>query len=147
MPYPYGGKQRQVQVDLDPAALRAKGLSGDDVTNAIGAQNLILPAGTEKIGDLEYYIGSTPVPDQLPRLNDLPISAQQRQRGLRARRRPRARRLPAADQHRAPGRQARRADDRAEDRQRLDARHHQRHQGASCRGIQAQAARGIQGRA
>ena len=56
MPYPYGGKQRQVQVDLDPEALRAKGLSGSDVTNAIGAQNLILPAGTEKIGDREYNV-------------------------------------------------------------------------------------------
>ena len=50
-PIPYGGKQRQVQVDLDPQALRARGLSGSDVVTAISAQNLILPAGTEKIGD------------------------------------------------------------------------------------------------
>ena len=56
IPYPYGGKQRQVQVDLDPQALRAKGLSANDVVNAIGAQNLILPAGTQKIGDREYFI-------------------------------------------------------------------------------------------
>ena len=58
MPCPYGGMQRQVQVDLDPDALRAQGLSGNDVTDAIAAQNLILPAGTQKIGDLEYFVGS-----------------------------------------------------------------------------------------
>src|SRR5271168_2902955 len=56
IPFPFGGKQRQVQVDLDPQALRANGLSPNDVVNAIGQQNLILPAGTEKIGPLEYYI-------------------------------------------------------------------------------------------
>jgi multidrug efflux pump subunit AcrB len=55
IPFPYGGKQRQVQIDLDPQALRANGLSPNDVVNAIGQQNLILPAGTEKIGPLEYY--------------------------------------------------------------------------------------------
>src|SRR6202034_3997676 len=54
IPFPYGGKQRQVQVDLDPQALRANALSPNDVVNAIGQQNLILPAGTEKIGPLEY---------------------------------------------------------------------------------------------
>jgi multidrug efflux pump subunit AcrB len=74
-PYPYGGKQRQVQVDLDPQALRAKGLSGSDVTAAIAAQNLILPAGTQKIGDLEYYIGVNASPTQIEELNDLPIIA------------------------------------------------------------------------
>jgi multidrug efflux pump subunit AcrB len=52
IPYPYGGKQRQVQVDLDAQALRSKGLSGSDVVAAIAAQNLIIPAGTQKIGDL-----------------------------------------------------------------------------------------------
>src|SRR5215471_10082922 len=54
IPYPYGGKQRQVQVDLDVNALQSKGLSAVDVVNAISAQNLILPAGTSKIGALEY---------------------------------------------------------------------------------------------
>jgi multidrug efflux pump subunit AcrB len=75
IPYPYGGKQRQVQVDLDPEALRAKGLSGSDVTAAIAAQNLILPAGTQKIGDLEYYIGINASPTRIEELNDLPIRA------------------------------------------------------------------------
>ena len=50
IPYPYGGKQRQIQVDLDLHALQARGLSASDVVNAISAQNLILPAGTAKIG-------------------------------------------------------------------------------------------------
>ena len=47
MPFPYGGKQRQVQVDLDPHAMSANGLSASDVVNAIGQQNLIIPAGTQ----------------------------------------------------------------------------------------------------
>src|SRR5467141_5147105 len=53
IPYPYGGKQRQIQVDLNTAALQAKGLSPLDVVNAVGVQNLILPSGTTKIGPLE----------------------------------------------------------------------------------------------
>ena len=53
IPYSYGGKQRQVQVDLDTQALQAKGLAPSDVTNAIGRQNLILPSGTTKIGQFE----------------------------------------------------------------------------------------------
>ncbi len=73
LPYPYGGKQRQVQVDIDPAALRAKGLSGADVSNAIGAQNLALPAGTEKIGDIEYNVKLNSSPLAVRELNDLPI--------------------------------------------------------------------------
>jgi multidrug efflux pump subunit AcrB len=75
VPYPYGGKQRQVQVDLDPQALRSRGLSGNDVTAAIAAQNLILPAGTQKMGDLEYYIGLNASPLKIEEMNDLPIRA------------------------------------------------------------------------
>ena len=75
IPYPYGGKQRQVQVDLNPQALRSRGLSGNDVVSAITAQNLILPAGTEKIGDLEYFIGVNASPLKVEEMNDLPISA------------------------------------------------------------------------
>jgi CzcA family heavy metal efflux pump len=73
LPFPYGGKQRQVQVDLDPQALRARGLSGSDVTSAIAAQNLVLPAGTEKIGGLEYFIKLNASPTKLEELNDVPI--------------------------------------------------------------------------
>ncbi|MGO9935210.1 MAG: efflux RND transporter permease subunit [Steroidobacteraceae bacterium] len=74
-PYPFGGKQRQVQVDLDPQALRANGLSANDVVAAIGAQNLILPAGTEKIGPLEYFIKLNASPTKIEELNNLPIRA------------------------------------------------------------------------
>jgi multidrug efflux pump subunit AcrB len=75
IPFPFGGKQRQVQVDLDPQALRAHGLSGNDVVAAIGAQNLILPAGTQKIGPLEYFIKLNASPTQIEDLNNLPIRA------------------------------------------------------------------------
>src|SRR5215472_12165077 len=74
MPYPYGGLQRQVQADLDPAALRATGLSGNDVTAAIGAQNSILPAGTQKIGEREYFVTVNANPRTVAELNDLPIT-------------------------------------------------------------------------
>ena len=74
MPYPYGGLQRQVQVDLNPDALRAQGLSGNDVTNAIGSQNSILPAGTQKIGDREYFVSVNSNPRTVAELNDLPIT-------------------------------------------------------------------------
>jgi CzcA family heavy metal efflux pump len=73
IPFPYGGKQRQVQVDLDQAAMQAKGVSAQDVANAIGAQNLILPAGTEKIGLYEYNVKLNASPKALTELNDLPV--------------------------------------------------------------------------
>ena len=75
VPFPYGGKMRQVQVDLNPQALRARGLSGNDVVNAIAAQNLIIPAGTQKMGELEYFIGLNASPARIEELNDLPIGA------------------------------------------------------------------------
>jgi multidrug efflux pump subunit AcrB len=75
IPYPYGGKQRQVQVDLDPAQLRARGLAASDVVNAIGSQNLILPAGTEKIDTKEYFVKLNASPTLIEQLNDLPIHA------------------------------------------------------------------------
>ncbi|HEY7096980.1 MAG TPA: efflux RND transporter permease subunit [Terriglobales bacterium] len=73
IPYPYGGKQRQVQVDLDTNALQAKGLAPIDVVNAISAQNLILPAGTSKIGSFEYNVDLNGSPQTVAELNDLPI--------------------------------------------------------------------------
>ncbi|TLZ29771.1 MAG: efflux RND transporter permease subunit, partial [Gammaproteobacteria bacterium] len=74
MPWPYGGLQRQVQVDLDPDALRAHGLSGNDVTAAFTVQNSILPAGTEKIGDREYFVSVNANPKTVAELNDLPVA-------------------------------------------------------------------------
>ena len=56
IPYPYGGKSRQIQIDLDSNAMQARGLSGQDVANALANQNLITPVGTEKIGQFEYTI-------------------------------------------------------------------------------------------
>jgi len=73
IPWPYGGKQRQVQVDLDTTALQSKGLSPVDVVNALGAQNLILPAGTSKIGQYEYDVEANGSPLTTSELNDLPI--------------------------------------------------------------------------
>ena len=75
VPSPYGGKNRQVQVDLDMQALRSKGLVPDDVSNAILKQNLILPAGTEKMGMFEYNVLLNASPDVLDDLNDLPIKS------------------------------------------------------------------------
>ncbi len=76
LPNPYGGKQRQIQVDLDQQKLQALGLSAQDVSNAIGAQNLILPAGTEKIGAYEYNVKLNASPTIVDQLNDLPIKVQ-----------------------------------------------------------------------
>ena len=73
IPYPYGGKQRQVQVDLDTTALQAKGLSPADVVNALGSQNLILPGGTSKIGSYEYSVETNGSPLTTAELNDLPV--------------------------------------------------------------------------
>src|SRR6266566_1979544 len=75
VPYPYGGKQRQVQVDLNTAALQSKGLSPLDVVNAISAQNLILPSGTAKIGKFEYNVDMNGSPATIAGLNNLPIKA------------------------------------------------------------------------
>jgi len=73
VPLPYGGKARQVMVDLDLTKLYAKGLSPSDVSNALNAQNLILPSGTEKIGEREYNVRLNSSPLDLMVLNDLPI--------------------------------------------------------------------------
>ena len=73
MPWPYGGKFRQVQIDIDPQAMRARGLSGQDVANALAAQNLIIPVGTQKIGTFEYAINLNNAPSVIKTLGDLPI--------------------------------------------------------------------------
>src|ERR1700753_2414475 len=75
IPYPCGGKQRQVQIDLNLPALQARGLSGQDVSNALAAQNLITPVGTQKIGGFEYNIQLNNSPLQIEDLGNLPIRA------------------------------------------------------------------------
>ncbi len=73
IPGPYGGKFRQVQVDLNEQALQSKGLSPADVTTAIGNQNLILPSGTMKLGRFEYQVETNSAPTTIQGMNDLPI--------------------------------------------------------------------------
>lgn len=73
VPVPYGGKPRQIMVDIDGPALYAKGLSATDVSQAINAQNLVLPAGTAKLGTREYNVRLNSSPDSVAALNDLPI--------------------------------------------------------------------------
>jgi multidrug efflux pump subunit AcrB len=76
VPYPYGGKQRQVQVDLNTTALQSKGLSPLDVVNAISLQNLVLPTGTSKIGPKEYEVAiPNAAPQTIADLNRIPIKA------------------------------------------------------------------------
>src|SRR5260221_202871 len=72
-PFPYGGKQRIVSVDIDPTALQAKGLSAVDIVNAVNVQNLILPTGTAKLGTLEYNVEMNGSPQTVAELNDLPV--------------------------------------------------------------------------
>ncbi|MGO9317661.1 MAG: efflux RND transporter permease subunit [Terracidiphilus sp.] len=74
-PFPYGGKLRQIQVDLDLHALQAKGLSPVDVVNAVSAQNLIAPSGTMKIDRFEYAVETNSAPQIVDELNNLPIKA------------------------------------------------------------------------
>ena len=72
-PFPYGGKQRVISVDIDSKTLQAKGLSAVDVVNAVNAQNLILPTGTAKLGPLEYTVEMNGSPQTVGELNDLPV--------------------------------------------------------------------------
>ncbi|KQM21362.1 efflux RND transporter permease subunit [Novosphingobium sp. Leaf2] len=73
MPYPSGGKQRQVQIDIDPQALQARGLSAQDVANAIANQNQINPAGFVRMGSTEFSVRLNNAPDSINKLNDLPV--------------------------------------------------------------------------
>ncbi len=128
IPYPYGGKQRQIQIDVNPAALQSLGLSGQDVANALAAQNLIQPAGTSKIGGFEYVIQVNNSPLKVERTRRSPDQGRQWRHGLYPGRRHRARRQSAANQHRPCQRQSFRSDDGAEVGLHFDARHHRRHQ-------------------
>jgi multidrug efflux pump subunit AcrB len=75
IPYPYGGKQRQIQIDLNTSQLQSKGLSPNDVVNTITNQNLILPGGTAKIGSFEYQVDMNGAPVTVTDLNNLPIKS------------------------------------------------------------------------
>ena len=73
VPTPYGGKPRQIMVDLDPEAMLATGISAADVSNAINAQSVILPGGSAKFGEREYHVRLNNSPDAVEDLNNLPI--------------------------------------------------------------------------
>ncbi|HLK63212.1 MAG TPA: efflux RND transporter permease subunit [Bryobacteraceae bacterium] len=73
VPYPYGGKQRQVMIDLMPTLLQSKGISPSDLVRAFDQQNLILPAGTAKIGQFEYDVDLNASPKQIAEMNSLPV--------------------------------------------------------------------------
>ncbi len=73
VPYPYGGKQRQVMVDLNLPQLQAKSLSPTDVVNAVAAQNLIVPSGTVKMGQFEYDVDMNTSPRRISEINDFPV--------------------------------------------------------------------------
>jgi len=75
IPYPFGGKTPEVMYDLDTAALQSRGLTGLDVANALAAQNLLTPVGTEKIGDYEYTVNLNSAPSKISELGDLPIKS------------------------------------------------------------------------
>jgi CzcA family heavy metal efflux pump len=72
-PFPYGGKVRQIQVDLDLPKLQSYGLQPNDIVNAVNAQNLVLPSGTIKLGPLEYNVEMNGTPQTIAELNDLPV--------------------------------------------------------------------------
>ncbi|OWQ45113.1 RND transporter [Roseateles noduli] len=73
IPLPYGGKQRQVQIDVNPAALQARGLSAQDVATALATQNVLTPIGTQKIGELEYTLQLNSAPSAIEELGRLPV--------------------------------------------------------------------------
>jgi len=73
IPWPYGGRTRVVSVDLDLTALKARGMTAQDVVNAVGSQNLIMPSGTAKVGDTEYDVEVNVSPRVLEELNEVPV--------------------------------------------------------------------------
>src|SRR5271166_3274238 len=73
-PTPDGGKYRQIMVDIDPTKLAAKGLTPNDVVNAVNAQNLTLPSGLAKIGDTQYTVRTNAMPTTIADLNNIPIT-------------------------------------------------------------------------
>src|SRR5258708_14440389 len=74
LPTPAGGKYRQIMVDIDQTKLLAKGLTPLQVVNAVNAQNLTLPGGTQKIGDTQYTVRTNSMPSTVEALNDIPVS-------------------------------------------------------------------------
>jgi CzcA family heavy metal efflux pump len=73
VPFPYGGKSRQIQIDLNPSALQARGLSAQDVSSALAAHNLVVPVGTQKIGSIEYTLNLNNAASGVDELANIPV--------------------------------------------------------------------------
>ena len=73
VPYPYGGKPRQVMINLDQNLMQSKGVSPSDILNAVNAQNVVMPSGTVKIGESEYDVRMNNAPHSTQELNDIPV--------------------------------------------------------------------------
>ena len=106
-PGPFGGKQRQINVDVDPALLAGEGLCADDVVNALQASNVIMPAGTARIGDRDIQRAAELQPQHGGPFQRVADRRVQRRACYHGRRRPRQRQFRHPDQHRARQRQAR----------------------------------------
>ena len=124
VPSPYGGKVLQVQVDLDQQAMQAHTVSADDVVNTISVQNLILPAGDQKIGKFDWNVSLNASPSSAGEDQRFAGQRGQRHNHLHARRRLRASRIAAADQPSPRERIERGADDHPQSRLGLDAQRH-----------------------
>ena len=133
MPPAYGGVPRVINVDIDPQALFAKGLSPADVSAAINQQNVILPSGTARMGAREYYVRLNSTPGLVEGSREHSDQAGERRDGLSARRRAGARRRRRADEHRARERPSRHVSHDAQERQGVDARHRRSGEGRCCR--------------
>ena len=122
VPSPYGGKQRQISVNMDQAAMQSKGIAPGDVLKALALQSVVMPSGTIKIGQSEYDVRTNGSPRTVEALANIPIK---QVNGTTIYLRDvcqRQRRISGADQHRAPGRPSWRAGLDPEERQCLDAR-------------------------
>ena len=128
MPYSYGGKFRSVQIDLDPQAMQARGLSATDVQNAFANQNQITPAGNIKIGSFQYVVKLNNAADTIEAHERPAGQDRERRHRLPARRRPCARRQHACSRISCMSMAPRRAVHRAQERPGLHHRCGQRHQ-------------------
>ena len=137
LPTPYGGKYRQIMVDLDPDALRARGMTPSDVLNAVNAESLTLPSGDAKLGDQQYIVKVNATAPTIDALNRIPIKQVERRDRLSVRCRACARRLGGAAEHRSRRRQAVGALNDHQERQRLDSRRRQSRQGGAARDREA----------
>jgi multidrug efflux pump subunit AcrB len=109
VPSPYGGKQRQITINMDQNAMQSKGVPPGDILNAVSLQNVVMPSGTIKIGESEYDVRTNGTPRTVEQIGNLPVKQVSRDHNLPARSLQRQRRFSGSDQHRASGQPSRRA--------------------------------------